>query len=336
MARVWVSKRNDRDGFFVGWYENGQRCSKKFSTKVKANTFRNRKVADLEDATTTGVMKLSWAELVSRYLDTTHSLAQESQNIIRRTLERFGHIARTPSSTVRWEQHLTNYVAKRRRGFTFGDRHVKKVGDNTIKKDRRTLHAFFQFAVDHGYMAVMPKFPNIKGTQRRPQSFTTEEFKQLLAAEHNPEWRMLIILAVGTGRRKHDLTPLRVGDIDVEHGRIRFDDRKAHVKDDWVDVNARIMQHAVGYMADMPEGRERLFTLKFSNYHWVRLVERAKIRSLNFHHLRGTFEQWGMEAGLSRARVADLAGHTEAVSAKHYGEVRQSRAEAVKAIDFPV
>lgn len=341
MAKAWAWERKDRGGYWAQWMENGKRRTHRFDFKANRDRFVRKKIVDLENAYIDGVLCVGWDELRDRYwkLDASR-LSSGSQKLIARALDVLAQVSSKAFSTCQWEGHLAQYGMTRLEGFTLkcaeGDKIVSSVTENTVGKEIRHLRAFFRFALNHHYISAMPVFPRIRGKSRQPQAFTKEEFQKIISHTKHPQWKMVILLAVATGRRISDLKALKTTDYRAENDTLCFGDIKSDSEGDWIPLNSKVAAELKTYIKDHVKKHTHLFTLGFQNAQWKMILKRAGVRPLRFHDLRSTFETWLMEAGFARAVAADIAGHTESVSAKHYGPVRQMRAKAIQAVDIPV
>jgi len=79
------------------------------------------------------------------------------------------------------------------------------------------------------------------------------------------------------------------------------------------------MTELTRYVAELPAGQERLFTISFQNSQWHRLCERAKVPFLKFHALRSCMSTWLQDSNVATSTVARILGHSsERVTSRHY------------------
>lgn len=189
----------------------------------------------------------------------------------------------------------------------------------------------------------------------RPKIPTVDEVVRLLAAaeeSRTPETARAIWLSATTGVRRGELCGLRIGDFDLEAGKMTVE-RAISDESVWTTKNRRWREVSVdpltvevvrsqilvlelraaeagtvlagdAYLfSDRPDGREPWrpdrVTLAFR-----RIAAREKL-PVTFHQLRKFMESSALDAGFSVAEVAHRAGHDPAVLLRHYaGSVDES------------
>lgn len=67
MRKVWVHKRKNIKGWWVGWYEGGKRRAKAFPSKGLADHFRQMKYAQLNSDVFTSTVNVDWHQMVEEY-----------------------------------------------------------------------------------------------------------------------------------------------------------------------------------------------------------------------------------------------------------------------------
>ena len=67
MRKVWIYKRRNIKGWWVGWYEDGKRKSKGLPSKELAEHYRHIKYAQLNSDVFTGIVTVEWREMVDEY-----------------------------------------------------------------------------------------------------------------------------------------------------------------------------------------------------------------------------------------------------------------------------
>jgi len=70
MKKVWVYKRKNIKGCWVGWYESGKRKAKALPSKDLADHFKHIKYTQLNSDVFTGVVTADWQQMVEEYRET--------------------------------------------------------------------------------------------------------------------------------------------------------------------------------------------------------------------------------------------------------------------------
>jgi hypothetical protein len=67
MKKVWIYKRKNLKGWWVGWYESDRRKAKALPTKDLAEHFKQVKYTQLNSDVFTGVVSADWQQMVDEY-----------------------------------------------------------------------------------------------------------------------------------------------------------------------------------------------------------------------------------------------------------------------------
>jgi hypothetical protein len=67
MKKVWIYKRKNIKGWWVGWYESGKRKTKALPSKALAEHFRRIKYAQLNSDVFTGILTIDWEQMRNEY-----------------------------------------------------------------------------------------------------------------------------------------------------------------------------------------------------------------------------------------------------------------------------
>jgi integrase len=119
-----------------------------------------------------------------------------------------------------------------------------------------------------------------------------------------------VLLAVTTGLRRGDIEAIRVGDIHFDRNTIATRNRKAGKAMAERPLPEQIMAELSNYVATLADGREKLFTDRFSPKKWERIRKTVKLPDLRFHDLRKTFASLLAQRGVSTAVTQRLLEHS--------------------------
>lgn len=140
---------------------------------------------------------------------------------------------------------------------------------------------------------------------------TPRQVRDLLtAASKYPPVRLRVLLAVTTGLRRGDIEAIRIGDIHFDRNTIATRNHKAGKAMAERPVPEEIMTELSNYVATFPDGRERLFTDRFSPKKWERIRKAMRLPELGFHDLRETFASLLAPRGVSTAVTQRLLEHS--------------------------
>jgi hypothetical protein len=75
MRKVWIYKRRNIKGWWVGWYESGKRKAKALPSKALAEHFRQIKYTQLNSYVFFGTVAVDWTQMRDEYEHNKKSLA---------------------------------------------------------------------------------------------------------------------------------------------------------------------------------------------------------------------------------------------------------------------
>jgi integrase len=190
---------------------------------------------------------------------------------------------------------------------------VAKITDSTVNHDISVLRRVLFYALDNGILLSNPLCRvRMAGIRRVRQPVLSVEEEPLLIAAAAPHLKPLIIAALDTGMRRGELFAQRAEDIDlprkvlsVTHSKTVGGEQRE------IPLTARM----VSLLEGLPKSGlvftyqgHKLDKLRRS---WLTAVKNARIRPLNFKHLRHTFNTRLMEAGVIQDVRMSLMGHSQ-------------------------
>ena len=303
MKKVWVYKRKNLKGWWVGWYESGRRKAKALPTKALAEHFRNIKYTQLNSDVFTSVVDFDWNQMAEEYrrCKQVEGLVDMSIYEVLLTLRHFKRIIGLNSSKEITQQNLDTFILKR----------SEEVGKNTLNKDITNLHAFLNWAAKNRFVTSGLEIKKLKVPQKPVVSLSPKQVRDLITrASRYPTLHLRILLAVTTGLRRGDIEAIRIGDIHFDRNTITTRNRKAKKSMAERPMPERIMTELSNYVASLPDGQESLFADRFSPKKWERIRRKAGLPDLKFHDLRKTFASLLAQRGVSTAVTQRLLEHS--------------------------
>lgn len=67
MNKLWIYKRKNINGWWIGWYEGGKRKTKVVPSKALPEQYRRIKYTQLNSDVFTGTVTVDWAQICNEY-----------------------------------------------------------------------------------------------------------------------------------------------------------------------------------------------------------------------------------------------------------------------------
>ena len=303
MKKPWVYKRRHIKGWWCGWYEGGKRKAKALPSKGLAEHFRHIKYTQLNADVFTSVVDCDWQQLVEEYrrFKLVEGLQEASIYEAMLTLGHFERLGGPHSSRSVTQNVLDQFILDR----------GQEVEKNTLNKDIRNLNAFLNWATRNRFVVAGLEVRKVKVAQKPVVALSPQQVRDLLtAASKYPAVRLRVLLAVTTGLRRGDIEAICVGDIHFDRNTITTRNRKAGKAMAERPLPEQMMTELSNYVATLADGRERLFTDRFSPKKWERIRKTVKLPALKFHDLRKTFASLLAQRGVSTAVTQRLLEHS--------------------------
>ncbi len=311
--RAWLFKRNERPGWWVGWYHNGKLRKKKFDTKSAARRYARKLEGELNANIYYEPSRKTWPQFIDEYKENQqplkkHRTCQEENSVLRHFTEfsQPGLLVAISMNTIE------KYLAHRRK---------TGISPATYNKDLRILRLVFNYAVKKRYLKENPTlgldFASVD--QTIPRILEPEEFAKILRAVEDPEdeayslrWRTVLSVLWSTGVRPSELVAVTVKDINLSKATIKIHAGKTHkervVSIFFKDVVAVLAQ----YIERMPAEQKRLFTCHSSRLtkEFRDIREEAGLPDVVLYDLRKTFGSVLAQNGVSTAVTQKLLEHS--------------------------
>ena len=218
-----------------------------------------------------------------------------------------------------------------------------------------TVKSFFNYLVENEGLKANPaaSIRSPKMRRREPEYLSDGECARLLdavASDARPEVKerntAVILLFLHLGVRVSELVNLRMGDVDLEAGRIRVS-RKGN-KEQYLPLNSEALRSLRNYTAKRPQPRDGRFFVdsrgqalsRTSVYNMVRrylhLAGISKGKQ-GPHLLRHTFCMRLHQKGVNPFVIKELAGHRSLDTTMRYIRIEdKERVQALKGLEFGI
>ena len=219
MRKVWIYKRKNIKGWWVGWYESDKRKAKALPSKELAEHYKYIKYTQLNSDVFTGIVVADWQQMVGEYREAkkVQGVTEGALYEIALSLRNYERIVGKCSSKQITQSVIDKFILAR----------GTEVKRPTFNKDIRNMKTFINWCKENRYLNENLKIKELKEEERPVRSLNDVEIKKLLiAAEPYQTMRLRILLALGTSLRRGDIDSLQIHDIDLERNCIRTTSRK--------------------------------------------------------------------------------------------------------------
>ncbi len=294
------------------WYDDeGKQRSIRCPDKPAAERYAARLEHQMNQDLYCEPLKLSWADLVEEYLTEKRDVqrrADGSLGSIKTILGLFGKKCGEPHSFAIDDRLMRKYVAIR---------NAQQRSPATVNRDLRTLHAFIVWGIESDRMG--PAASKIRWSSLRQREdakavrgLTVSEIGEFLTTAermYGPDWRIRLLLAIGTGLRLRDVERLTIEDISFDRRGITTHSKKTGKGMGVRPLHPTILRELRHYI----EGREsgRILVDLWSHSKWDRIRIAAKMPRVTHKMLRKSFASFVAQAGYSTAVVQDLLEHSD-------------------------
>jgi len=302
MKKVWVYKRNNIKGWWVGWYESGKRKAKALPSRKLAEHYCQLKYSQLNSDVFTGIVPMAWRQMLEEYRESkrVQGVTEVTLYEIALTLRHFERLIGKCSSKQIAQNSIDKFILQR----------GSEVKRSTLNKDIRNLKTFINWCRENRYLNGNLKIKELKEDERPVKSLNTLQIKKLLlVAEPYQTMRLRILLALGTGLRRGDIELLKISDIDFVNNHITTNSKKTRKSMGSRPVSASVITELSKYISGLDAGQEKMFNDNFSHKRWKKICKDAGLADLKFHDLRKTFGSILAQNGISTAVTQKLLEH---------------------------
>jgi len=303
MKKVWIYKRKNTKGWYVGWYESGKRKAKALPTKALAEHYRRIKYTQLNSDVFTGTVSVDWSQMREEYTQYKKVKGDVQATLYETalTLSHFERIIGKLSSKQITQNAIDKFVLDK----------GKEVKRSTLNKDIRNLRAFIRWCRKNRYLNGEMELNLLKEDERPVKSLSATQIQDLLTVSlPYPALRMRILLALGTGLRRGDIESWKVSDLDFESCTVTTRSTKTRKSMGSRPVPVPIMAELKKYISGLPPGQDKIFKRCFNKGRWDKVRRKVGLENLKFHDLRKTFGSVLAQNGASTVVIQRLLEHS--------------------------
>jgi len=303
MRKVWIYKRNNIKGWWVGWYESGKRKTKAVPSKALAEHYRQIKYTQLNSDVFIGTVTVDWTQMRDEYEHSKKVAGNKDVSIyeVALTLRHFERLIGRCNSKQISQNALDKFILER--GL--------ETKRSTVNKDIRNIRAFINWCRENRYVNGEIKLKLLKEDERPVKSLTNNQIKKLLSAfKPYQTMRTRILLALGTGLRRGDIELLSVSDLDFENSYVTTKSITTRKSMGSRPVPVPIMAELKKYVSELDTKQEKIFVGCFKQYRWTQIRKKLGLGDFKFHDLRKTFGSVLTQNGISTAVIQKLLEHS--------------------------
>lgn len=309
MKKTWIYQRPGHKGYWVGWYENGNKKSKALPNKRLAEHFSHIKYQQLNSDVFISSIDIPWSEIKKGFLERydLEGLADNSKKVAERFLGRFENICKPRSSKSINLDMVEQYLLKRQKP----DKDGKKFTNHTINKDIEIINTFVEWMKKKKFHPGDIKIKRLKTKGSTKKALTTDKIRALLGASETLAWTVRILLSLITGLRKTDIESLEKDWIDLQGSQIDTRSQKTGKVYIARPLPRAAMSVLTRHIATLPDDQVMLFTDTNVRKEWEYLRNRAKgCSSVTRQDLRVTFSTYMQKVG-SIGSAQNLLEHSD-------------------------
>jgi integrase len=177
-----------------------------------------------------------------------------------------------------------------------------------------------------------PKEP--RGRVRFLSEEERDRLLQACQASKNPHLSTVVVLALATEGRKHELLSLQWKDVDLTRGSLTFHETKNRERRAvpltghalaLLKAHAKIRRIDTVYVFPSMSGRQGM-SIRDA---WEYSLKRSDISDFHFHDLRHTFASYLAMNGASLLEIAELLGHKTLPMVRRYAQLTEAHTRNV-------
>ena len=285
-------RRKDRPGWWIRWFNGGQKHHKSFRTKTEAALYRNLLYQELNRDVFQAI-QIPFGQARDRFLDycAASNLARSSVNEYKYTFRQFADCC----PEVCQSSDLTSAAVSR-----FVTERLAVVAPYTVKKQIVQLKTVHKWLDDNGFAVGRVVWPKIRPRATKPKRTLDRDQVPVILGRCRDEKEKLAFLSLLC-------SGLRAGDLDCV---TRWTD--ATLSGDQIKTGRPFSVPIPQKLADRLD-RSRVESLKIGRKRWEAILDGICTR----HDLRRTFASW-LAAVDNTDLASGLLGHTNTRVTKEF------------------
>jgi integrase len=164
------------------------------------------------------------------------------------------------------------------------------------------------------------------------KALTRDEYKRIYDAAESSEDKLMLLLGVGIGIRRFDMSRLLVGNIDFTNQQIVYLEKKKRNIPHTAPMPAKLEQELRIFIKEKKLGKDdRIFSVKDRQLcnHFYKLLDKAGVERRGIHSLRGTCVKFCQAAGWEIEQTARLINDEIRTVQVHYNRPSASEMKEV-------
>jgi integrase len=208
-----------------------------------------------------------------------------------------------------------------------------RLSPKTINNHLTVLRRCLQSAFDWGQIGSVPRIQWLKRPPGRIDYLSDKECLQLISDEQEPQWNLMVRMALLTGMRVSELLALDWSDVNINQSTIiirRSASRGVMTspksnRTRSIPITNDLMQ--AFWLVKKKQGLlfghdgERMRSYDAADRALTRICQRTGVREVGWHTLRHTFATQLVDRGAAMREIQELLGHTTITMTEKYAHV---------------
>ena len=169
MKKVWIYKRSNIKGWWVGWYESGKRKAKALPSKELAQHYKQIKYSQLNSDVFTGTVLADWSQMIDEYREAKkiQGVTEGTLYEIALSLRNFERLVGKCNSKQITQNVIDKFILQR----------GTEVKRPTLNKDIMNLKTFINWCRENRYLNGTIKIKELKEDERPVKSLNSMQIK---------------------------------------------------------------------------------------------------------------------------------------------------------------
>lgn len=212
-----------------------------------------------------------------------------------------------------------------------------KLSLSSCNRHISTLKAWLNFAVRRKYIFINPikDFKKYTIPKNPPKFLTEDEVKLLLETAKDSRLYAPIFTALYTGMRRKEIFTLEWPDIDFSRDVITIQNKDGFLTKSKKFRTIPLHHKLKEFLLSLRRNSGRCFDETNFKHDFPRIIERAKLKDIGFHHFRHTFASRLAISGVDLYTIAQILGHSSITVTQIYAHLTKDYIKnAVEKLSF--